>query len=269
MKTGLWMIKIYPEIVLITSSTIEVKIDIDVKYDLVKLMMRESEKDIEIDRLGNLSQRGINGVLLKKRKNLWEISANFIQIIYLFYKDFYFIFSDGDQTVAQTSSFKLEPNGRKNLYGIVNKLIFDFEKLWNVSGTQCYLFMKNPLAAKCPYCWDEDLQQSISTTCPHCDGGITNKYIPIGFKARKMNTRTSQFVNNKGVKVNSSILYTTFDRNNFLLEDLFFDTTTREFLEIKNASTASIGGVRTSTSLTSEVVDINDDRVKILIPLIP
>ena len=263
------MVNLTPEIILITASTVDVKIDFSGDYDTVRLLMIESGETFETDRMGQFSNIGINKVLFKKGNNIWQIEANFIEIYYLFYKDFYFQFEKDGKEVAKSFTFRIEPQGRKNLYGIVNKLLFDFNKLWSVSGTECYLFVKNPSSSKCTYCWDPDLGQTIATNCPHCDNGVVTEYVPIKFKARKIRTQSAQAVTSKGVEVNSTSMYSTFDRHNFLLETICFDITTREFLEIKNAQAASIGGVRTSTSLTVQLVDVNDDRVKKLIPLIP
>ncbi len=259
------------KIKLITASNIEIEINTsDLEYDTIKLMMVEEGADIEMDRMSKNDKEGMNKVLFKKSDTLWQVSANFIDLMYLYYKDFYFQFLKDGNIVAQTNKFKIEPEGRRNLYGIVNKLLYDFNRLWQISGTECIFFMPNPFAEKCPYCWDEDLGQRISTVCEYCKNtGTTNEFIPIRFKARRIRTQTIQNVSSKGVLIKNLVVYTTFSRLNFVLENLFFDTTTREFFQIKNAVPASIGGVRTSTSLTAESVDITDDRVKKLISYLP
>lgn len=252
---------------LITSSSINIKIP-SVDYDVAKLKMLSDSEEIEIDILSKDTLMGVNKVINVKQNNIWEISANFINIYYLFYKEFFFEFKKDGKVIAKTNLFKVEPKGRRNLYGIVNKMVFDFDKLWNVSGTNCELFLENPLATKCSFCWDFELNQRISSVCPYCDNGFSRKFIPISFKARRIRTETNQVTSDKGLNIIETVIYTTFDRNNFLLESIFFDRTTREFFEIKNANTASIGGVRTSTSITAQKVDISDVRVEKLLPLI-
>lgn len=258
--------RIKPVIDLITSSNVDVKLNIDFKYDLVLLVMVEDNEQVEMDRLLPFSNEGNQKIILKKKDTEWSISANFINITYLFYKDFRFEFFSNGELVAKTDNFKIEPKGKKNLYGIVNKLLFDFNKLWSVSGTTCTLFKENPTAQKCSYCWDFDLNQRISTDCPYCENGVVNEFISFDFKARNIKTQTSQITTPKGIEIINLTLYTTFSRFSFVLGDIFFDNTTRDFYEIKNAVPASVGGVRTSTSLTAQRIDINDDRVKKLIP---
>ena len=258
--------KINATIDLITASSVDVHLDVKPEYKIVTLIMLADDKEIEMDRLILPSNEGIKKIIMKKKDTEWSLSANFINISYLFYKDFRLEFYNKGKIVAQSNSFKIEPKGKKNLYGIVNKMLFDFNKLWIVSGETCTLFKENPVAQKCEYCWDFDLDQRISTDCPHCEGGIVNEFIGFDFKARKIKTQTNQIVAAKGVEIINLMLYVTFSRFNFVLGDIFFDNATRNFFEIKNAVPASVGGVRTSTSLTAQLIDINDDRVKKLIP---
>lgn len=262
------MITLDADITLITNSSVDVQFDINFQYTLVKLLLIDQDKQIEMDRIAKNSKKGNRNILLAKNNNVWEISANFIDITFLFYKDFLFQFFNGNDLVAESNTFKIEPNGKKDLYGIVNKLFFDFEKLWGISGTECILFVNNPNVQKCPYCWDYELNQRISTSCPHCIDGVIKEYIPLEFKARKIKTETNQSVTGKGISIINLSIYTTFSRYYFILGDIIFDNTTREFLEIKNAVPASVGGVRTSTALTTQAISINDKRVENLIPYI-
>jgi len=255
-------------IALITSSTVDIELSEKPDYDVAKLKMILNNDVVEVDFLSRGMTIGINRVIRIKSDTVWEISANYINIYYLFYKDFYFEFYKDNTLIAKTSSFKVEPKGKKNLYGIVNKLLYDFNRLWELSGTVCTLFIQNPLASKCSYCWDFDLNQRVSSVCPYCDGGYINNYIMMDFKARRINTQTAQVTSEKGINIIEQATYTTFDRNNFLLEEIFFDNTTKEFFEIKNANTASIGGVRTSTSLNAQRLETSDVRVQKLLPLL-
>jgi len=254
---------------LITASNLEFEILSDKDYNYLELIVIVDGVEIKLDRLNTETGKSETNILLKKDTNLFEVDLNLVEFEYIYYKDFQFVLYKDDEIVEKSQAFKMQPKGRKDLYGIISKLIYDFNRLWTISGTECALFIKEPLAQKCPYCWDEDLKQYISTDCPHCSGsGVITPYKPVYFKARRVRTETQQFVNEKGVNIINLAIYTTFARLNFTLESIMFDLTTREFFEIKNANVASIGGVRTSTQITAQFVPSNDARVKPLLPLL-
>jgi len=254
---------------LITASNLEFEVLTDKDYNYLELVVLVDGVEIRLDRLEVQTGKSDTGILLKKDKNIYEVDLNLVEFEYIYYKDFQFILYKDEEVVEKSKSFKMEPKGRKDLYGIISKLIYDFNRLWTISGTECALFIREPLAQKCPYCWDKDLKQYISSKCTHCNGsGVLSAYKPIYFKARRVRTETQQFVNEKGVNIINLAIYTTFARLNFTLESIIFDLTTREFFEIKNANIASIGGVRTSTQITAQFVPSNDARVKPLLPLL-
>jgi len=255
---------------LITASTLEFKINTDVDYEEIALIVIIDDSDIEIDRYNKSKDESVSGIILKKDTDIYEINLNLVTYEYIYYKDFKFILYDKDgNKVDESATMKMEPKGRKELYGIISKLRYDFHKLWLLSGTECALFVKNASADKCPECWDADLGQYVSSECPHCNGtGYQVGYTPVYFQARKVKSSTSQYTSEKGVNIITTAIYTTFERLNFTLESIFFDLTTREFYEVKNALTASTGGVRTSTRITAQFVPSNDARVKPLLKLL-
>ena len=255
------------EFELVTAANLEVNIITDKDYDKISLYMSSNDSNIELDYcLNNVSK---NNILIHKGDNKYEIDVNMIQFDFIYYKDFYFEIKKDDELVDTSEVFKIEPKGRKDLYGIVNKLKISFEKLWLISGTECALIVENPVAQKCSKCWDEELGQRISSECTECDGtGETTEYIPIYFKGRKVKNNTQQVVTDKGIRIYNIAVYTTFDRLNFILGSIIFDITTREFFEVKNALAASIGGVRTSTRITAQQIPSNDARVTKLLKIV-
>jgi len=257
------------KILLITAGNLEFKIITDSEYDTIVLKMKTENTTIEMDSYDLINDKSKNNILIKKDDDIYEVEVNMIEFDFIFYKDFYFELLKDGKVVETSSAFKLEPKGRKDLYGIVNKLMFDFERLWSISGTECALFVKNLESQPCPECYDDDLGQRISTNCSMCNGtGQINHYIPIYFKARRIKTQSQQVITDKGITFYNLAIYTTFSRLDFVLGSIMFDLTTREFFEIKNANEASIGGVRTSTQITAQIIPSNDARIKPLFPLL-
>jgi len=253
---------------LITAANLEIKITADEEYDKISFLLKNDPDNIEIDYWEN-EKGSKNNILIKKNDNEFEIDVNMIEFDLIYYKDFYFkTYKDGDEK-EESGVFKIEPKGRKDLYGIVNKLKVSFRKLWLLSGTECALIIENPTAEHCSDCWDEELGQRITSECKTCNGtGVTNKYTPIYFKARKVKSNSQQVVTDKGITIYNIAVYTTFNRLNFILGAILFDLTTREFFEIKNSLPASIGGVRTSTRITAQQIPSNDSRVKQLLKIV-
>ena len=254
---------------IVTSSSMRFEFNTDKEIKNIEFFLVSNKEDIKIDEFNVETKTNKNNTLLLKDNNLLEIDVNYIGFENIFYKDFYFNFIFTDDTNDYTNNFKIEPKGRKDLYGIVNKMKFDFDKLWTVSGTTCILFVKNPTAEMCPKCYNKELKQRISTNCKHCNNtGQIKSYIPIEFKTRIVKTQTQQAVTPTGIVVYSTSIFTTFARLNFLLGNIMFDVTSRQFFEIKGASVSNVSGIRSSTRITAQYVPSNDSRVIPLLELI-
>ena len=262
------MITIKPSVV--TSSNLKFEFFSEEEIKTIEFYLISDKNDIKIDELDVQTKTNKNNTMFLRAENLIEIDVNYIGFEDIFYKDFYFVFINTDDKKDNSNNFKIEPKGRKDLYGIVNKMKFDFDKLWTVSGTKCILFVKNPSAEMCPKCYNKELKQRISTKCDYCNNtGQVKLYIPIEFKARIVKTQTQQAVTPNGIVVYSTSIFTTFARLNFILGNVIFDTTSRQFFEIKGATISNVSGVRSSTRITAQYIPSNDSRVLQLIDLIP
>jgi ribosomal protein L37AE/L43A len=264
------MIYLKNKVVTSSSMRFEYSIDDGKTLKTVEFYLVADKEDIKIDELDVETNTNKNNTLSLKDDNLIEVDVNYIGFEDIFYKDFYFNFLFDDDSSEKSNRFKIEPIGRKDLYGIVSKMKFDFDRLWTVSGTKCLLFVKNPTAEMCPKCYNKELQQRISTNCDYCNNtGQVKMYIPIEFKARIVKTQTQQAVTPKGIVVYSTSIFTTFARLNFILGNIIFDITSRQFYEIKGASISNVSGVRSSTRITAQYIPSNDSRVIPLLELIP
>ena len=248
----------------ITSSSVELYFEENISdYPYIKLVVVLDNTSILLDLYSKEQDVSDYDIITIPNKHTLKIDVNMVQLDFLYYKSFIIEFLNEDkETVAKTNTFNVSPNGKKHLYGIINKMQHDYDRLWTLSGTTCIYFVKSHIQDHCEFCYDKELKQVVNTNCSHCKGsGHKNIYTPVVFKARKIKTDTNQFVNEKGVRVVNVSTFNTFNRLNFTLGSFFYDKTTRDYFEIKDAHKASIGGVKTSTTIIGEQLATNDVRV--------
>jgi len=183
----------------------------------------------------------------------------------IYYKNFHMQFLDGnDIEVDKTKIFQISPEGKESLYGIVNKLTFDFVQMASFSGTRVRIFNASLVQNKCPECWDEELEQPISSTCT-CSG---RQYNTIDILCRKVKTQSKQEYGDTGSKTRESVMFQTYARTDFVKGVLFADLGNKEIYEVLDRTVANIGGVRTSTMFVGSMIKPNDSRVQGILDLL-
>jgi hypothetical protein len=198
------------------------------------------------------------------------IDLNQLPFDSIYYKKFHIDFMDDNNVlVDKTYDFSVSPTGIDALYGIVKKLSFDFHQMVKLSGVAVRLFVPSLTADKCPDCWDEEIGQSISSTCPTCSGtGMTHLYNPIDILCKKNKTSSKQQYSEKGSITMEQSVFQTYARADFTKGILFADLTTKNIYEITDRNIANIGGIRTSTMFYGRLVKPNDARVSAIVKLI-
>jgi len=255
------MIEASVSIISISEGVVSFSLDDD--YDVIELVLDKDNDTISIDKLSK-DNKSIAGVLRYKDASNVIIDMNLVALENIYYKDFYLRFIDSDGNVVdETNHFSLTATGGSlRSLGIVNKLQHDFKIQARTIGTDLLVFVPNPMAKKCPECWDEKLGQKIKTNCSACsDSGIQDAYIIYKISTRRIKTQTQQSVSDKGITFYNTALFLTFARLNFTLGIFMYDRGTKEFFEIKNATYSNISGIRTSSSVTAQYVPSNDSRV--------
>lgn len=183
----------------------------------------------------------------------------------IYYKNFYMQFIDtNDVEVDRTVVFQISPSGKESLYGIVNKLTFEFTILAQFSGTSVRIFYRSLVSDRCPECWDEELGQPVSSTC-NCGSSEYNK---VDILSRKIKTQSKQEFNDTGSKIREQAVFQTYARADFIKGAFFADLGNKEIFEVVDRTIANIGGVRTSTMFIGVLVKPNDVRVAGLLDML-
>ncbi len=197
----------------------------------------------------------------------FNVDLNRVPFHSIYYKMFRIIFLDvnGD-TIDSTFTFGMTPSGSDHFYGVINKLQEDFKIMAMLSGTTLRVFLPNLLAEKCPECWDEELGQAISSYCPACGG--SNKYIPMDILAKKVKTSSKQKYGKKGVSVKEAVIFVTYSRVEFSKGVKVANLATKEIYDITDRSIATIGGIRTSTTIVVSAMNSSDSRAADILDLL-
>ena len=252
-----------------TSSTFRATLKSDEDFKFISLSMREEDAGYtEADRYSTDDKVSTNTAITYNSDNgLITVDLNMLPFSSIYYKSFKIILLDKDgKTVDKTGSFSFSPKGKTALYGIVNKLTFEFKQLAKFSGTTLMVFSRNPTSKHCPDCWDEELNQSISSTCGTCGGtGMLQDYITHSILSRKIKTQSSQGYKDKGSDTQEQSVFQSYARLDFPKGLVFFDETEKQFYEVSNRNVANIGGVRTSTTIVGKSIKSNDSRVESLL----
>jgi hypothetical protein len=198
------------------------------------------------------------------------IDLNQLPFDSIYYKKFHIEFMDENSVlVDKTYDFSISPEGIDALYGIVKKLTFDFNQMVKFSGISVRLFIPSLTTDRCPDCWDEDLGQSISTSCQTCNGtGASNMYDPIDIMCLKKKTQSKQQYSEKGSVVQEQSVFQTYARADFTKGILFADLSSKNIYEISDRNIANVGGIRTSTMFYGKLIKPNDSRVSAILSLI-
>lgn len=250
-----------------TASSFKFTIGTAITFAKAKLWLREpSGDDIELDIYSASTNKSVANII-RVDTGTGEIAVDLNRLPFdsIYYKSFFVQFLDIDDVQIDTTSiFQISPLGKESLYGIVNKLTFDFEQLANFSGTNIRLFTKSLVEKRCPRCWDEELSQPISSTCD-CGG---SRYNSVDILARKIKTQSKQEYNDTGSKIREQAIFQTYARTDFIKGTLFVDLGNKEIYEVVDRTIANIGGVRTSTMFIGSLIKSNDARVAGIIDLI-
>lgn len=250
-----------------TASSFKFTLSHEVTFQIAKIWMRTSKSDDnELDSYDvktNTSKTHI--ITINSAAGEIGVDLNRLPFESIYYKDFFmqFIDSDGNE-VNRTSVFQISPYGKEALYGIVNKLSFDFEQLARFSGVTVRIFTQSLIESKCAKCWDFELDQPISSTCD-CGGP---KYTYVDVLGRRTKTQSKQEYDNTGSKINEQSVFQTYDRADFIKGTFFSDYSNKEIYEVVDRTIANIGGVRTSTLFIGKLVKSNDVRVAGLLNLL-
>jgi len=194
-----------------------------------------------------------------------SVDLNMLPLESIYYKDFSIQFLDqNDVEIDSTREFKISPEGKRALYGIVNKLTFDFNQLAQFSGVRVRLFKKTIIQQRCPECWDYELEQPISSVCSCGNKAYTTQDI----LCKKIKTQNKQQYDNTGQREKEAAMFQTYARIDFVKGLLFANLGTKEIYEVVDRNIANIGGIRTSTMFTGNLIKPNDARVKGILPLL-
>ena len=220
----------------------------------------------ELDRYDAQTGESINSVM-KVDVATGEITIDLNKLAFdsIYYKNYSVEFLDAsDVTVDKTVSFQISPQGKESLYGIVNKLTYEFNIMAKFSGTSLRIFTKSLTDGKCALCWDDELGQAISSTCDCAGSGYTMQDII----SRKIKTQSKQEFNDAGAKIREQAVYQTYERPDLVKGSLFADLGDKEIYEVADRTIANIGGVRTSTMLIGGLIKANDSRVQKILDLL-
>jgi len=194
-----------------------------------------------------------------------SVDMNMMPLDTIYYKSYYVVFlDDNDVEVGRTKKFTISPQGKQHLYGIINKLEFEFTRMAKFSGTTIRLFIERPTADRCPECWDFELNQRISSTCS-CS---SSAYDTQDILCRKVKTESKQIYTDKGTVLAETAIFQTYERADFVKGIIFADLTDKQFYSVLDRKIANIGGVRTSTLFTGQLIKPNDSRVTQLVNMV-
>jgi len=253
-----------------TSTSFRFVLNSDIDFDQADLYLTTEGEQMHVDSVTEAGSLGLYQILfINPETGVFSVNLNEVQFETIYYKDFKVVFLKDNETIDETVSFQVTPIGAEPLYGVVNKLRFDFEKLATLSGVQIRVFLPNLLSQKCPDCWDEELGQAISSSCNSCGGdSVLEKYRPLDIIARKIKTQAKQQYDTAGIDERESVIFNTYARADFIKGIIVADLTSKQFYEIAERTVANIGGIRTSTTLVVALIKSSDSRVKKLIPLL-
>ncbi len=252
-----------------TSSSIVFTIGNTVTFSKARLWASSDGSDpIIIDEITTAGSASPQEVL---RVNLtageFTIELNKVPFDTILYKSFYLEFFDvSDELIHITDTFGLSPSAPLSIKGVVAKLHHDFSVMASISGSVLRVFLPNILAPKCPECWDEELGQRTSSSCTTC-GGTGVKYHPEDIIAKRVKTQSKQTYSGQGVMIDENVIFITYSRLNFTKGILVVDMASREIYEIADNTSATIGGIRTSTTIITSQIKSNDSRVSGIFPL--
>jgi len=250
-----------------TASSFKFTIATAITFSKAKLYLRESSGgDVELD-IYNASTNESIANIIRVDTGTGEITVDLNRLPFdsIYYKSFFIQFLDIDDIhIDATNIFQISPSGKESLYGIVNKLAYDFGQLANFSGTNVRLFTKSLVEERCPKCWDEELSQPISSTCD-C-GGLS--YNSVDILVRKIKTQSKQEYNDTGSKMREQAVFQTYARTDFVKGTLFANLGDKEIYEVVDRTIANIGGVRTSTVFIGSLIKPNDARVADILDLL-
>lgn len=244
-----------------TASSLRFVLDSPVSFSIAKLWMKQDGSDpVELDSYNVLDGKSIiEAMRINQGTGSITIDLNKLPFDSIYYKQFHVQFlTDTLVEVDTTELFQIRPEGKESLYGIVNKLTFEFTTMARFSGTTLRLFAMAPTQSRCPECWDEELGQQIASDCD-CGGP---SYSKTEILVRKIKTQSKQEYNDTGSKLREQAIFQTYDRPDLIKGALFVDLSDKEIYEVVDRTVANIGGVRTSTILIGNVIKPNDSRVK-------
>ena len=259
------MIKI--SIIYNTTSTFKFVPNKQVSFNKAVLWMSQAGgEDTNLDVYNANTDSSINHIIrIHADSGKISIDLNRLPFDSIYYKNFYMQFlDDKDNEVDRTVVFQISPKGKEALYGIVNKLTFEFNQLARFSGTTVRVFTRSLVAGRCPKCWDEELQQPISSAC---DCG-SKQFTWVDILARKVKTQSKQEFDDTGANIREKTVFQTYARVDFIKGSFFADLGSKEIYEISDRNIASIGGVRTSTMFIGKLVQPNDVRVAGILDLL-
>jgi hypothetical protein len=249
-----------------TASSFKFTISSQVSFSKAKLWLGQGSDTIELDMYDATTEASVANVI-KVNVGTGEITVDLNRLPFdsIYYKSFYMQFIDSnDIEVDRTVVFQISPKGKESLYGIVNKLSFDFAQMANFSGTKIRIFTRSLLESKCPKCWDAELEQPIASTCD-CGGSV---YHTEDILCRKVKTQSKQEYDDTGSKIRESVVFQTYARSDFIKGVLFADLGSKEIYEVTDRTIANIGGVRTSTMFIGTLIKPNDARVSGVLDLL-
>ena len=243
-----------------TASTFRFTLNDQVSFNKAVLWMSQAgSEDSDLD-IYHADTGKSTSHIIKVNTDSGEISVDLNRLPFdsIYYKNFYMQFLDNDDAeVDRTVVFQISPSGKEALYGIVNKLTFEFNQLANFSGTTVRVFTRSLVTGRCPKCWDEELQQPISSTCD-CGG---ESFTWVDILSRKVKTQSKQEFDDTGSKIREQAVFQTYARVDFIKGSFFADLADKEIYEVSDRTIANIGGVQTSTMFIGKLVKPNDVRV--------
>ncbi len=256
-------------IVRTTATSCTLTIDTSITFTKARLTARiDGEEEITLDEVsidGGVSSYDVFSI--DSDTGEFNVDLNLVPFPSIYYKMFRIIFLDANGDVLDsTFTFGMTPSGADHFYGVINKLQEDFKIMAMLSGTTLRVFLPNLLAEKCPECWDEELGQAISSYCPVCGGA--SKYTVVDILAKKVKTSSKQRYGKKGVSVKEAVIFVTYSRIEFSKGIKIANLATKEIYEITDRSIATIGGIRTSTTMVVASINSADSRALDILDLL-
>ena len=252
-----------------TATSCTLTIDTGITFTKARLTVKiDEEEEVTLDEVsagGGVSTYDVFSI--DSGTGEFNVDLNRVPFHSIYYKMFRIVFLDANgDMIDSTFTFGMTPSGADHFYGVINKLQEDFKIMATLSGTTLRIFLPNLLAEKCPECWDEELGQATSSYCPTCGGA--NKYIPMDILAKKVKTSSKQKYGKKGVYVKESVIFVTYSRVEFSKGIKVANLATKEIYEIIDRSIATIGGIRTSTTMVVAAINSADSRALDILDLL-